>query len=297
MAASPYPIVFIVSPPRPGSTVHFQLLSHLYRLHYPDKLACRLTRAGWPRLGFALSGSLQRYGRGHNSFASQVGFVKGRRPTLPDECGDLFHRYLPRHDRPDCGTPPDILGLATFLSRRARCARTPMLLKNLDVDNWISSIAGTLAESRFIRIRRNPFYCAQSLLLARRTKGLVLETSLGPLPRRTSAPPYSEHDFVAMQIMELERQLDEDLAPLHAQGRATSLSYDALLAHPELRMVELADFMGGVAPRRNAAVPALHRRAESLRLDREDAQQLWMALKAHGAPETARPSDLAAESP
>lgn len=290
------PIVFIVSPPRAGSTILFQLLSHRYCLHYPDKLACRLTRSGWPGLGFAVSGLLQRYGRGHNSFTSQLGFVKGQRLVLPDECGDLFHRYLPRHGQFDCRTAPNVQGLANFLRQRARRTQIPLLLKNLVVDNWIDSLGKALVESRFIRIRRNPFYCAQSLLLARRRKGLASETPLGPLPRETSVLPRAEHDLVAMQIMGLEQQLDEDLAPLIAQGRATDLSYGALLANPEARLIELADFMGGIVPRRNSPLPDLDRQVESLRLDPKDAQQLWTSLKAYGAPATMRPPDLARES-
>ena len=269
------PVVFIVGPPRTGSTILFQLITHRLRVRYPDKLTCRLAARGLAGLGFRIGGWLQNNDRGHGQFSSRYGHTPGFHLFAPDECGGLFGRHFPRDvDR----APRRPHAFRSAVRSRGR-ARHPLVMKNLEADNWIPALARLLPESRFIHIRREWFFCGQSILLARRAERISPERDWGPIPRR--APPrfVGEHERVAWQIVELDRQVEADLSRWLPPERRVTVRYEELLAAPAALTSRLARFLSSPARRRRAGVPALERSSQRRRLDRADAERLTDALR------------------
>lgn len=216
----PQPI-FIVSPPRTGSTLLYQLLIQQYQCAYISNLMAafpkymiRLCRR-WPAVA---------QGHGRDVRTAYYGYVPGF--FGPSEAGMILRRWFddqatPRHDE----------AVRRTFDAIAMITGAPALLKNLNNSLRIAKIRQILPDSRFIVIRRDPRFTAQSILLARR--------AINRDPREwwsVEVPGYrkvlSEDPIYQClwQILEIEATVSKGLAD--AGPRAVEVSYEAMCQQP-----------------------------------------------------------------
>ena len=153
------PPIFIVGSPRAGSTLLFQILCGQFQLSYISNIMAafpswmvRLVR--WlPRSATGYSGDIRE---------SRYGYVPGL--LSPNESGKILAKWLEKSPDPDH---------ALFVKRTfgaiTKYSGCPMLIKN---QNRLTVNMGRLenifGNPRYIFIKRDPIYTAQSILIARR---------------------------------------------------------------------------------------------------------------------------------
>lgn len=275
------PILFIVGPPRSGSTLLFQLLTDRYRVSYPTKLWCRLARTplgGPARTACALA--LRRQ-RGHGYQHSSYGHVVRGGPLAPAECGTVFHRDLPV-GRSESGQAAEPLhSLPRDLRQLARVSDQPVVAKNLVVGSWLHSVATAFPEAIFIHIHRDPFFNAQSIFLARRERSLPFTTDWGPVPRsRRPAERAGEPGLAAWQVIGMNQQVQADLRAYVAAERRYTVQYESLLAEPTETLRAIAEGAGGLRLRKHRASLGELASGNRLRLSESDARDLRTAVDA-----------------
>ena len=149
--------VFLVGAPRTGSTAIFLALLSTHRASYISNVmaqACRamvkMIRAS-PSLGSAYRGGMA---------ASHYGFVSGLRG--PNEAGAIMNMWFgSRGQWPDA----QVRQTVAAITETTGC---PLIIKNLANSLRLHRIHELLPSARFVHVRRDPRYVAQSLLQARR---------------------------------------------------------------------------------------------------------------------------------
>jgi len=156
--------IFIVGPPRTGSTLLFELLISIYRTAYITNLSSLLFRS--PVLAVKLQSSL---GFLHNfSGQSKYGFIPGL--TAPSEAGILFRRWFgdENHTKDKI---PDLLHVRIVrasVNAISDTMRGPFISKNLNNSMRLNRINQAFPNAIYLFMRRDPVYTAQSILLSRR---------------------------------------------------------------------------------------------------------------------------------
>lgn len=273
--------VFILGAPRCGSTFLFQLLSHQLRLRYTDKLLNRLSNR--PRLALWLSSWFQLSHQGHGCFTSNYGATPGAQLFAPSECGKLFHRFFPKGENEE-RYPPEDTQLATYrdcVLWVVQRSKTPLLIKNLEANNWIATLAELFPDARFIHLQREPLYNAQSVLIGRRSRGIGANQDWSVLPKNWQSQAYSdEYSRVVHQIKGLDRQISDELQRYVAPEGVITLSYEHVVENPKAVVEQLAVFLGQVDVRGRAQLPAAPRSGNDIRLPAADIERLRECLQA-----------------
>jgi hypothetical protein len=205
-----HPCLFIIGPPRSGSTIFYQLISSLLDISYVDNLA-NLAREN-PYMGNQLS---QRFfgSRAHSSYSSEYGQTTASGLHAPAEAL-FFYKWFPdRH-----------FTLASDLSSKQagefrqtifamiNRANKAMVIKNLSFSLRIQALKKILPDAKYIVVLREPLYTAQSMLQAMR-KNKHPENKVWSIHPRN----YKElekldlHEMVVKQVNQIERQIAEDL--------------------------------------------------------------------------------------
>jgi hypothetical protein len=155
---------FIIGAPRSGSTVFYQTLVNAFSFGYLTNLHCQLYGAP-----YLLQAAVGRWlPQAQSPYTSEHGQVDGL--MSPSECGQFWYRWFRR--RPQYVPIEDIDMRQLQSLRRVLIGLTnafgqPLLFKNLNCALRLQPLAALLPEARFIYIRRNPLWMAQSLLLGR----------------------------------------------------------------------------------------------------------------------------------
>jgi hypothetical protein len=228
------PPLFIVGPPRTGSTLLYQLLVHRFDVGYLSNRHCRL---------YAAPALVER--RRHPSptveFTSRYGRTSGS--DAPSECGEYWYRFFRRS--------PQYVPLAEMPERQLRRLRAsvralgdgagrPLVYKNLICALRLEPLAAALPEAVFVRIRRAIEPTAVSLLAGR--KALFGDyrhwwSSEPPeIDRLRKLPP---HEQVVEQVRSIDRLIDGARTEIGAQ-RFCELSYERLCEDVETALQDVA---------------------------------------------------------
>jgi len=219
----PYPPVFIIGPPRAGSTLLYQVLldrfdfsylSNLHALFYGvPSLVERLFRPGRHRPG--------------GEYRSQHGWVKGW--CAPSECGQFWYRFFRR--RPQFVSLGDVdeKCLSTFrgvIRRLEDAMGKPILLKNLPVALRLEAINKALPEAVFLVAKRDLVDNAHSLLAARKDICGSYETWLSMEPPNVDELRRKPvHEQVVEQVRKIHDVIDES-RERHGHERFLDVHYE-----------------------------------------------------------------------
>jgi len=241
-AASGSAPLFIVGLPRSGSTFVYQVLTHVFDVSYIDNLMTlgRETLYFSSRLSHLFFGD-----RPHGSFTSSYGNTWDSGLHSPSEAGALWYRWIPadvvyvdEHRLTAKNRDSMTRNMRALINRYQK----PLLIKNLYFSTRIKLIRALFPEAKFIRVRRDPLYIAQSIYLSR------LENCKDPESEWWSVKFPGYEDFlgkpleeqVARQVIELDTLLKKDLAGVKKEN-LFEMDYESL--DNELIHGPLADFL------------------------------------------------------
>lgn len=257
------PVLFIVGAPRSGTTLLYQLLTRHLNVGYPTAGIAR----SWMTPVLATRRAV-RGGRvgGTAELASSLGHVEGE--AAPHEFGWFWHYWMGLEDSDHLDASQlaavDGEGLAGELLGMAGAFGAPVVVKSVNATNYhLPWLREQLPTARFVWMRRDPRFTAQSILAARAQRYGDERVWWSVRPRDVAA--WSERDpleQVAHQVTDIEGALERSMGGL-PEGLGTTVTYAGLAADPEGTVRRLGQLCGAVVrdPEALAAV-ALEARNE-----------------------------------
>ncbi len=235
--------LFIIGPPRSGTTLFYQLMTRNFGCSYLTNFACRLR--GAPVLASRLG---RRVLRPHEtSFASRYGYEVG--PQAPNEGGPVWNRWFPTEDRQRFNyTDESYLDVPTkALIRRTVAALEqmvgePFVSKNTKHSVRIRALADLFPNALFIQVRRDLLDVAVSILEARRSVKGSRDKWLWTMP---SAIADLRREGWARQIVGQVHHIEEDIErDIRAVGpeRRLVVDYLQMCESPGQMLDEVAGF-------------------------------------------------------
>ena len=204
--------IFIISAPRAGSTVLYQSLTNQADVAYVDNLVCLFLRNFF--FGFWLSNKLFKQ-RPHNCFQSEHGNTANCGWHAPSECGGFWYRWLPTdYHFVDFAqvVAKDIEEIKNEITAVSNYFEKPIVFKNLNAGQRLRLIVKAFPDAKFIFVRREPLYTAQSILKAKRKLKIPDNQFWSIMPpnvdelRKLDWP-----EQIVKQIFFLEKQIAKDL--------------------------------------------------------------------------------------
>ena len=232
-----WPPIFIIGPPRCGSTLLYQLLTHRYKFAY---LQNRMQSHNY---SIALhAGKHIDANKVYNSdFQSTHGVTKN--PNGPHEGGYFWRRFYPRnvHDYVSEHTLSTIesFEIRNTLKFLERHFSVPFLSKNMEAGLRLHSLQKLFPEALYIVVKRDPRATASSLIKVRLDMYGTKEEWWSIRPKEYKdliKHPYYEQ--VAYQVVYIYKAIFEDLPH---NSRRIDIQYEDLCERPEETMNAVAD--------------------------------------------------------
>ena len=261
-----YPPVFIVGPPRSGTTLVYQAMCHGLAIAYPTNLLTRLRLERSPLL-YRLLAAVARAtaASGPSAFQSDHGLTPGF--GGPHEAWQIWNEHFPNEPH---YTPKGLLDEA---QRRAlyaavagieRAFHAPFVNKNVKHSVRIQALVEIFPRALFVEVVRDPLMTAQSIYLAQTTrpysgpwysvmpKGVDDLLDLDPIARS------------AAHVFWIQRDIAEDRERV-GEERFLRVSYERFCAAPNEELATVARFMceGGARTSLKRALPASFRCSHS----------------------------------
>ena len=236
---SPFQPVFIIGPPRSGSTILYQIITEYLNVLFIDNLINMARRTTW--FGFWLS--YKCFGsRQHHSFKSNLGHTEGLH--APNE-GLFWYKWLPKTKH--FVNPQDINNKAKQQMTQLVYAlinkyHRPIVFKNLSFSVRLPLIKQMFPNTKIIYIKRDPLYVAQSILVAKKRSGFPVEKVWSINPKNSpELEQYAPEKQVVHQTYHLYQQIEEDLT-LFDPDQVLTLWYEEINDTHKL-VEELKQFM------------------------------------------------------
>jgi len=268
-----HPCVFIIGPPRSGSTIVYQILTSLLNVSYVDNLT-NLARYN-PYFGLRLSQRLYPV-RPHKSYTSHFGKTSKDGLHAPAEAL-FFYKWFPkdRHytELSDL-TSKQISDFRQTTYAMANRYGKALFIKNLSFSLRLQVLREALPGARYIVVRRNPLYTAQSLLLAMRKNKVPENKVWGILPRDFERlEGLGIHEMVVKQVNLIEKQIHDDLKQVPNEN-ILYIDYEKLGTALELVLGDVMSLCGsGISRRPLVPLPDIEVK-NSLNLPEEEIEIL-----------------------
>lgn len=277
-----HPPVFIVGPPRVGSTVLMQMLSQYLEVSYLRNYHQWVF--GFPRLGDSL---FRRQQNSDPALESEYGSTRGLSGAW--EGGEWWYRFFPRTPNYIDEAAAQIVdegALLRSVTDWTNGAQRSLLFKNTYASLRIRTLARVFPNARYIHISRGLVGNALSILEARRdTLGSYAQWfGLRP-PGWEQACRGDAIDQVLFQVRQTHQTITEDLEAFGVPTRFVhTVQYEDLCNLPQatLKGVETFASAFGVRSRGPSSLAGQLPRAQSSRIDSEMHERLVDRLRSEG---------------
>lgn len=220
--------VFIIGAPRTGSTILYQTLTNQLDVLYIDNIVCKFYKNFF--FGFCLSDKLFKQ-KAHNCFRSDHGDTSKCGLNAPSECGSFWYKWLPtgKHfiDYDDItenmvnNIRDEIIAVVNYFDK-------PVVFKNLNAGQRLRLIQKCFPEAKFIFIKREPLFTAQSILKAKRKLQIDDDEFWSVMPSNVEElEKLNSYEQIVKQIYYLEKQITQD-SKLFDQKNGLIINYKEL---------------------------------------------------------------------
>lgn len=241
---SNHPLVFIVGAPRSGTTLIYQALAAFLDVTYPTNLTAMFPKSPLTtaRLQLCIPSSRRPDFR---NFYGQTIQLSG-----PNDAFHLWNHWL-GNDRnlPTQSISDDTAtDMRTFFDVWATAFHKPLLNKNNRNTFAVELLAAKLPNARFVVVRRNPMFVAQSLIIARqkvqgdKTKAWGLQSS----STAEGNDPLAYVDDVCKQIVDIDTELNRQLDTV-SQDRIVNLTYEGFCEDPASSIGRIVNAFDGLS--------------------------------------------------
>jgi len=238
------PPVFILGPPRSGSTLFFQAFCTCFQVAYPN----RLGRVLWFAPAFALWVTHRFFPAYKSDFKSKYGLSAGGASPFSLTMLNLFlsrDAYVGANDI----APRDARHIARIFGRMEGIVGGAVVSKNQRYNQWVRFLADLFPDAIFLVMSRKPVGLSLSLLRARYEVAGSFSSwyLLKPLSYQGEAEAEPERE-VAWQLQGIMEDLRQDMDAIGPE-RFAVIEYEAFCRAPRAYMGQVADFLNerGVA--------------------------------------------------
>jgi hypothetical protein len=260
-----HPPIFLIGAPRSGSTAFIQLLYQSLYLSYISNIMALLPSTMvrqtqiYPRGATAYQGKIQ---------PSSFGYIPG--VFSPNEAGKIM-RFWFDQDKIKIGA------VRRTVSALTSATGSPFFFKNQTNTARLSSIQAVLPEARFLFLKRDVLFTAQSILLTRRVLygNDNIWWSVGP-PGYEAVLDKSPYYQVVWQVIRLEQIAEETCAKQPSQ--AITISYEDFCENPSM-IVEQVRVKFGLQSRDTLLTTNTVQSSNSIRLEKKEWSALQLAFE------------------
>ncbi len=233
-----YAPLFIVGPPRSGTTLLYLLLAHRFRTSYISNFLVMTPKS--PVLLGKIAKPFHPLA-GPRSFFNRYGETQGWRG--PNQGYRVWNEWFPTERD---YIPPDEITSAKRLGLRRMIAGIEAIGGGPFVNKWqrnaarIEALDTIFPEALFVRVTRDPVYIAQSLLKGKLELNGDIHRWYSVRP--SEMPPVADlspTEQVSYQAVLIDRQIERDLSHL-GKGRSFTLGYEDLCANPAKILDDMA---------------------------------------------------------
>lgn len=239
-----YPVVFIVGPPRCGSTLLQQILSQRFDIGY----ICNLQAKFWliPYIGACLTKKI-RPETHSTDFTSKYGNTSGL--WEPHEWGWFWREVFNIDEETGLCRNPGVIHLKLELLKKNLAAleeayEAPLIFDNVYTLPYIHEISCEIKTSLFIYLKRAPFYIANSILNARLKRYGDISKWYGHIPEEfdeiIELPPVEQ---CVAQVHRVENDIKKNLDSIDRK-KVLHVEYDNVCANPEDVARSILNFVG-----------------------------------------------------
>lgn len=243
------PIVFVVGPPRSGTTIAAQVLAASLPVAYFNNLT-----SIFPRSPITVNKLVRRPFRNERiSFRSFYG--KSKHWYGPNDALYFWDRWLgtDRTTIPTAIDEPNQTRLVRFFGAFQEAFPRPLVAKNNNMNAFAKLVAPLLPTAVFICMRRNPVYLAQALLKSRRDIHGSDETAYGlEGPDGKDAKSYTPVQSVCRQVA-FHRKLEREQLEAIGSDRYWIVDYEDFCENPRALVNRVAKH---VAPGESVEPPS-----------------------------------------
>lgn len=276
------PMSFIVGVPRCGSTLMMQLTTRAYDLGYPSNLLARFFMA--PSVGAWLQRLIHPVKSGRRgSTVSTYGVT-----TYPEEPHE-FGYFWTGHFR--IGSVHELnerefarvnkVRLLQQLASMERILARPLIFKSLNINFLVRFLFQCIPAPFFLYMRRDPYFLAESIYLARIARYGSADAWWSLRPRcYEELKKLDNHHQVAGQVWTVKRELERQLKDIPERNKIV-IDYDRLCADPERALLEFAERISSLGFALKRVGPPLKPLSDhsTVRLDKREAEKLRTALR------------------
>lgn len=250
-----YPPLFVVGPPRSGTTVVIQHILNSFEFAYFPNLA---KQHPYAPVTFATLARL-RY-RYQPSYESAFGIIDG--PMAPSDGWDIFHRWFPRYDFHVAIKQDRLYELRNIVRLLEVVFRAPFANKNNANTVRIDQLSTVFPDAIFVSVKRDVTDTVASVVASRVKHATPPNEWWGVAP-----PQFWDREFVSeteravYQTLGITEYVDSSLSKL-PPSRYTQIAYETFCAEPTAVLEWIAQCYrdAGVALRkRPGAVPTSFR--------------------------------------
>lgn len=248
--------ILIIGTPRSGSTLVYQLLLQQFKLAYISNLMALAPRhmvkmCRWfPRLGSGYAGDLH---------PGDLGFIPGL--AGPSEAGKIVDAWFGKS-----GLPADTERVRGTIAALSAIVDAPVLLKSLSLFDKLGQVQAAFPRCRFVHLRRDPLFVAQSILLNRRDPRYPAEQWRGVEPEGyAELRDRSEEYRVVWQVLTIEREISVVLRSVG--DRVATLDYSAFCERPADAVAQIGAQFSLTRRDDAPALPESFPRADRIRVD------------------------------
>jgi len=278
-----WPPIFLIGPPRSGTTVLYQLILHAYNFAYFSNRAnlfycCPITATQW-----ALK-SCKPYSA---SFKSRYGFERGC--LAPNEAGAIWNRWFPHEKKEGFNyTDSDYLPdrskqkIRNLIAHIERSFDRPFITKNVKGSVRIPALLDIFPNALFIQIQRDLKDAAVSMLIRRRKQHLDWDSVM---PKEINQfKGMEDWQEAAHQVHFVEQNIETDIQRLAPKQRL-QINYRDLCKNPAKEMERFTAFLEShgvpVTQRANPVPETLHyaTQAPNQVVNDEDFKRITECLK------------------
>lgn len=278
--------VFIVGPPRSGSTLLMQVLTDAFDVTYLSNAHCRWF--GAPALAERWFHPLeQKQPSDYHSYHGQTALT-----TDPAECGQWWYRFFRRNPAYVTSSevqPKKMLAFRRSIALLERAANKPLLFKNLYAGLRLEPIVEYIPEAILIVVERDVLSNAESVLRGR-------HDALGSYDQWWSVPPPNVDELSSLppvvqvvgQIKSIHELINRDVTRLGIESRVFKVQYEEFCQDVHGTLARLNKFMArhGVELKPRFEVPASFKMDHSIKIPQTMYEELAEQVRERKALDT-----------
>lgn len=240
-----HPPVFIIGPPRSGTSLLYQVMTQAFQFAYLPNLANMFYQC--PITATKISKTLFRNYK--STFRSSHGNENGI--FSPSEAGNVWNRWFPHEKKDgfnytdsDYLTSQSKLEINRMVMNISKIFDAPFLSKNVKMSVRLPALQRIFPDAKFVQIKRNPVDVAASLLQIRRKKNINWWSAMPSSIELLHDLP--EIESVVGQVFGIEDDIKRDLSLLPLAQQLV-LTYDDLCSDTHSVVSKISDFMNMTA--------------------------------------------------